>query len=202
MALEFKDLQKLKWYYQILIVGGVCAGLLGLLWYQFLSPIEQEIATKETRVAELTQQVAKSLAQQKVFAEFKKQVAELQVRLDSLKSVLPLERETDELLRQVQASASTSGLSINRFTPRPLIDHEVYTEWPIDMDIVGTYHNLGAFLDKIRNLSRIVNIAGIRIAVRNSEGDAAFTNSIGATYTVTTFVYRDEPAAATPAGNP
>jgi type IV pilus assembly protein PilO len=203
MAIDFKDFQRMKWYSQILVVAGVCAGLLGLLWYQLLSPIELEIATKETRVAELNQQVAKSLAQQKVFAQFKKDAAELQIKLDSLKSVLPLEKETDDLLRQVQASASSSGLAINRFGPRPLIDHEVYTEWPIDMEVVGTYHNLGAFLDKIRQLPRIVNISALRIGSRNSEGQASFTNSVGATYTVTTFVYREEPVSVTElAGKP
>ena len=36
MALEFKDMAKLKWYYQVLIVAGVCGGLLGLFWYEYL----------------------------------------------------------------------------------------------------------------------------------------------------------------------
>ena len=41
MALDFKDMAKLKWYYQVLIVVGVCGGLLGLFWYQFLQDIQQ-----------------------------------------------------------------------------------------------------------------------------------------------------------------
>jgi Tfp pilus assembly protein PilO len=64
------------------------------------------------------------------------------------------------------------------------------------MEVVGTYHNIGAFLDRIRQLPRIVNISSLRIASRASEGEAAFTASVGATYTATTFVYRDDPVLA------
>jgi type IV pilus assembly protein PilO len=78
-----------------------------------------------------------------------------------------------------------------------LIDHEVYTEWPIDMEVVGTYHNMGSFLDKIRQLPRIVNITNLRLATRASEGELAFSASVGATYTATTFVYKEEQIATT-----
>jgi type IV pilus assembly protein PilO len=194
---DFKDFQKLKWYYQILIVAGVCGGLLGLLWYQYLSPIQTEIAAKQENVNQLTQVIAKSLQQKMVLDQFKKEAAELQAKLNELKQVLPLEKETDEILRAVQRSASSSALRILRVGPRSIIDHEVYTEWPIDMEVIGTYHNIGAFLDKIRQLPRIVNIGALRISSRASEGQAAFTTSVGATYTATTFVYRDEPITTT-----
>jgi len=114
-----------------------------------------------------------------------------------LKLVLPLEKETDQIFRAVQQQATTSALRILRVTPRPTIDHEVYTEWPIDMEIIGTFHNVGMFLDKIRQLPRIVNIAGLRMNVRAAEGEQAATASIGATYVATTFVYKEEAIAST-----
>src|SRR5881397_4152611 len=102
-----------------------------------------------------------------------------------LKSVLPLEKETDQIFRAVQQQATTSALRIIRVAPRPTIDHEVYTEWPIDMEVVGTYHNVGSFLDKIRQLPRIVNINGLKVQSRAPEGEAALTSSVGATYIAT-----------------
>jgi type IV pilus assembly protein PilO len=199
MAVDFKDFAKLKWYYQILIVAGVCAGLLGGLWYQFLAPIQMEIEGKNATLNDLRQTIAKSEQQQKMLAQLKKDSLELQAKLDTLKLVLPLEKETDQVLRAVQQSASTSALRILRVGFRPIIDHEVYTEWPIDMEVVGTYHNIGSFLDKIRNLPRIVNVSGMRIQSRASQGDDAFTSSVSATYVATTFVYREEIATTAPA---
>ena len=137
-------------------------------------------------------QVAKSLKEQRTLAKFKSQSAELKAQLSSLKSILPQEKETDQILRQAQRAAETSSLRIIRVGPRPTIDHDVYTEWPIDMEVIGTYHNIGSFLDKIRLLPRIVNISNLRIISKASEGVASFTASVGATYTATTFVYKEE----------
>jgi type IV pilus assembly protein PilO len=122
---------------------------------------------------------------------------ELQVKLEMLKAVLPLEKETDQIFRAVQLQAGASGLKVSRVAPRGTSDHDVYTEYPIDLDVTGTYHNLGTFLDRIRQLPRIVNINALRLQGRASEGDLAFTSSVNATYTATTFVYKEEPIAPT-----
>ncbi len=197
MAIDFKDLAKLSWYYQVLIVAGVCGGLPALFWYQFLTPIEADIQSHMSTLEDLQRTIAKSLQQQKQLVELKKQALELQAKLDMLKLVLPLEKETDQIFRSVQQQATTSALRILRVTPRPTIDHEVYTEWPIDMEIIGTFHNVGLFLDKIRQLPRIVNINGLKMNVRAADGDQAATASIGATYVATTFVYKEEGNATT-----
>src|SRR5216684_3594928 len=197
MAFELKDIAKLKWYYQVLIVAGICSGLLAGFWYQYLTPINDDIQNRVKILTDLQVVIAKSLQQQKQLAQIKKAAQELQVKLDMLKTVLPLEKETDQIFRSVQQQATTSALRILRVAPRPLIDHEVYTEWPIDMEVTGTFHNVGMFLDKIRQLPRIVNITALRMSVRNAEGDQAFTSSVGATYVATTFVYKEEGIAST-----
>ncbi len=197
MAIDFKDFAKLKWYYQLLIVVAVCGGLLAGFWYQYLSPINDDIQNRTKILTDLQTTIAKSLQQQKQLAQIKKDAMALQAKLDMLKTILPLEKETDQIFRSVQQQATTSALRIMRVAPRPTIDHEVYTEWPIDMEILGTYHNVGTFLDKIRQLPRIVNITNLRMNVRNAEGEQASTSSVGATYVATTFVYKEEGIAST-----
>src|SRR5207244_7165869 len=197
MAFDFKSVGKLKWYYQALLVAGVCGGLLALFWYQFLTPIDADIQARMASLDELQKTIAKSLQQQKQLAQIKKEAIELEAKLDMLKTVLPLERETDLIFRSVQQQATTSALRIVRVAPRPTIDHEVYTEWPIDMEVIGTFHNVGMFLDKIRRLPRIVNLTALKLNVRSAEGDLAATQSVGATYVATTFVYKEEGIAST-----
>jgi type IV pilus assembly protein PilO len=197
MAVAFKDLAKLKWYTQVLLVSVVCGSLLAGFWYQFLTPIQNDIQAKKGKVGELQTVVAKSEAQQKELAKIKQEALELQARLEMLRSVLPLEKETDQIFRAVQLQAAASGLKVSRVAPRSTADHEAYIEYPIDLDVNGTYHNVGAFLDRIRRMPRIVNISGLRLQSRASEGDLAFTSSVNATYTATTFVYKDEPITST-----
>jgi type IV pilus assembly protein PilO len=196
MALDFKDLGRMKWYYQVLLVAVLCGGLLAGFWYVFLTPIQQDILGKTAKAKELQQVVAKSEARSKELAKIKKEALELQEKLEVAKSVLPLEKETDQIFRAVQLQAAGSGLKVSRVAPRSTVEHDAYTEYPIDLDVTGTYHNVGMFLDKIRRLPRIVNINGLKLQGRASEGEQAFTASVGATYTATTFVYKEEPAIA------
>jgi len=188
---------KLKSHIQILIVVGICAAALGGLWYWYLSPMNETIAGQNRKVAELQDKVAKALLQKATFEQFKREAEALQVRLDELKQILPLDKETEQLLTQVQASAREAGLKIQLGVFRPLVDREAYTEWPLEMEVLGTYHNLGQFLERIRRLPRIVNIGKLRLTSRAAEGEAALTSSVGATYEATTFVYREEAPVAT-----
>jgi type IV pilus assembly protein PilO len=182
---------KLKGYVQVLIILVICGALLGGVWYVFMSPIELEITAQQAKVADLDSKLNKSRAQKARFDQFKKEVTALQVKLDDLKRILPLDRETDQILRQVQSSASGSGLKIQSGVSRPPIDHEVYAEYPLEMEVIGTYHSLGEFLEKVRRLDRIVNIDRLRIQSRASDGPAALTASVGANYEAKTYVYRE-----------
>jgi len=195
MELGFKGLSNLSSVKQVLLVAVVCGALLAGFWYQFLSPIQTDIQTKTTKMNELKALVAKSEAQEKELQKIKLEAMELQAKLDMLKLALPLEKETDQIFRAVQLQAGVAGLKVSRVAPKATIDHEVYTEYPIDLEVTGTYHNVGMFLDKIRQLPRIVNVGGLRLSSKSSEGELAFTSSVNAVYTATTFVYKDEPIA-------
>jgi type IV pilus assembly protein PilO len=197
MALDFKSLSKLKWYYQVAIVVVICGGGFFGLWYLKLSDLSDQITLRTKEIGDLQRTIATSLQQQKQLAKIKQDAMDLQNKLDMLKMILPLDKETEEIFRTVQRLAADSGLQVTRVGPRPQIDHEVYTEYPIDLEANGPYHNLGAFLDRIRQLPRIVNINGLRVQGRASTGDAAAFSSISASYTATTFVYKDEPIAST-----
>jgi type IV pilus assembly protein PilO len=195
MELGFKGLSNLSSVKQVLLVAVVCGALLAGFWYQFLSPIQTDIQNKTAKVNDLKAVVAKSEAQEKELQKIKLEAMELQAKLDMLKLALPLEKETDQIFRAVQLQAGVAGLKVSRVAPKATIDHEVYTEYPIDLEVTGTYHNVGMFLDKIRQLPRIVNVGGLRLSSKASEGEQAFTSSVNAVYTATTFVYKDEPIA-------
>jgi len=184
---------KMKLYVQLLIVLAVCAGLLGGAWYWFMAPIGVDIEAKSKKLTEVQAKVDKSLKEKARLEQFKKETETLRVKLEDLKKILPQDKETQQLLKQVQASATESGLRIQQGVSKPVIDHEVYTEWPLEMEVVGTYHNLAQFFERVRRLPRIVNIGKLRLEARPSTNpEAAYTASLGATYEATTFVYRED----------
>jgi len=187
---------KLKWYLQLLVVVLVCGGALTGLWYAILSPISVEIENKTKQVAEIQTKVDKLKALQARYAQFKKEAQALEVRLEDLKKILPQDKEIERILSQVQASARNAGLKIQQGVSRPVVDHEAYSEWPMEMQVLGDYHSLGAFFQKLRELPRIVNVGKLRVDSRSGPGPEGSPLSIGASYEATTFVYREITDAA------
>src|SRR2546430_2292900 len=100
-ALDFKIFTKKKRYIQVLIVSGVCGLILAGAWYEFLSPMQDEVAAKKKQVEDLQAQVTKSMQQKKYFEQMKADSMELEKKLDDLKKILPLAKETDLIIKSI-----------------------------------------------------------------------------------------------------
>jgi type IV pilus assembly protein PilO len=164
----------------------------GLFWWQYLSPAMEEEQTKTAQLDTLKREIAALEVTANKLAEFQREVALLEAKLETLKRILPPEKETPDLMRKVQSLASQSSLLIKSFTPGATVNKEFYQEWPITMTVEGNYHNLGIFFDRVGRLSRLVNIGNIKISSRN---DQTVSNTISASCVATTFVYVEAPAA-------
>jgi type IV pilus assembly protein PilO len=119
-------------------------------------------------------------------------VSELEVQLQHLRAVLPEERDVADLLRRVQAMATQSNLTIRGFAPHAVAKKQMHAEWPIGLQLEGTYHDLGAFLERVSRFPRIINVGGLSIKARTvDDGESTIT----ADCTATTFVLLDAPNA-------
>jgi type IV pilus assembly protein PilO len=152
--------------------------------------------------------------------EFQREVALREAKLEMLKRILPADKETPELMKKVQDLATQSNLSVKKFNPGATVNKEFpvegapaakpgarpapapkpgqapaqaaeyYQEWPINVDLTGTYHNLGMFFDRVGRLSRLVNVGSIRI---KSQAPQKANNTIAVSCVATTFVYVEAP---------
>ena len=186
---------KLKWHVQVLVVALVCGGALAGTYYYMMMPISEEIEAKTIQRNDLQVKVDKSLKLKATYEQFKKEAMALEARLEELKRVLPQDKEIEQILSQVQNSARDSGLRIQQGVSRPVVDHDAYSEWPMEMQVLGTFHDLGDFFQRIKELPRIVNVGKLRLEARSGTLPDGKVTSIGATYEATTFVYREIPDA-------
>ena len=131
--------------------------------------------------------------------EFRSQVAELEGRLSNLKAILPEEKDAEQLLRQLQNVAAQSNITLKSFRPAPIVTKPLHAEWPIALELDGTYHNLAQFFDRVGRFTRIVNISGLDI--RGKDKSTA-NSTILATCTATTFVLVEKPATPAPGAKP
>ena len=184
------SLTKLPWYGQIGAFVALGIAGVGLFYYYYELPARADIAQREVTLTALKADVAKGQATEKKLPQFRAQVAELEDRLASLSEVLPEEKDGADLLRQMQTTAVQSNLVIKSFKPAPVVTKELHAEWPITLELDGTYHNLAQFFDRIAKFSRIVNVSSL--SVKGKDNDSRAT--ISASCVATTFVLLEKPA--------
>src|SRR5207302_9007051 len=126
----------------------------------------------------------------KKLPEFRAQVGELEARLANLKAVLPEEKDAADLLRRMQTVAAQSNLTIKSFKPAPTVTKQLHAEWPINLELDGTYHNLALFFDRVSKFTRIVNISGLDVKGKDKPDP---NSTITASCVATTFVLLDRP---------
>ncbi len=196
------SLTKLPWYAQIGAFVVLAAGANGAFYYYEEMPMRADMASRQTQLRALRDDITKGLNTAKQLPAFRAQVTELEGRLDNLKAVLPEEKDAADLLRRMQTVATQSNLEIKGFKPSPTVTKQLHAEWPITLELEGTYHNLAIFFDRVGKFTRIVNINGLDVKGKDRPGANA---TITATCVATTFVLLDKPGAgrgAKPAAAP
>jgi type IV pilus assembly protein PilO len=165
----------------------------GLFWYFYYSPAVEERDTKAARLESLQKEIRALEVTANKLQEFQREVQLLEAKLETLKRILPPAKETPDLMRKVQALAAQSNLAIKTFTPQAVVNKDFYQEWPIKVDVQGTYHNLALFFDRVSRLSRLVNVGDLKIQALTQQTGST---TISASCTATTFVYVDTPPPA------
>jgi type IV pilus assembly protein PilO len=155
-------------------------------------PVRAEMASREAQLAALRADIARGVTTAKKLPEFKSEVRDLEGRLNNLKAVLPEEKDAADLLRRMQTVATQSNLTIKSFKPSPTITKQLHAEWPISIELDGTYHNLAIFFDRVGKFTRIVNITAVDVKGRAKPDPNA---TITATCVATTFVLLEKPDA-------
>jgi type IV pilus assembly protein PilO len=203
------ELGKLPWYGQVALFAGISLAAAGAFWYFYASPASQALAIRNEELVRLRGEVARGLATARQLPEFRREVADREIQLQRLRTILPEERDVADLLRRVQAMATQSNLTILAFTPQSVATRQLHAEWPIGLQLEGTYHDLGSFLERVSRFPRIINVKDITIRAREGAGGGS---TITAEATATTFVLIEPraggargrgaapPAGAAPAG--
>jgi type IV pilus assembly protein PilO len=194
MALELK-LEEKKWGYAVglgLLIGACLAGAVHYGWFR---GINADIRSKRVELAQLQQEIEKGRAAERKLAQFREEVKRLELELSKLLQILPSKRNTEELIKRIEALTRQGDFTLKKFTPGEFVPKEFYSEWPIDIVVDGTYHNLALFFDRMSRFSRIINVEDMKINVL----DNVPGKSIAANFTAKTFIYTGEEGGAGPA---
>jgi type IV pilus assembly protein PilO len=186
---------KMPWYGQLGAFAMLSLLGAGVFWNWYAKPVQDTIDQREAQLALVRADIDRGLATARRLPEFRRQVADLEAQLDRLRPVLPDEKDVADLLRRIQGMATQSSLTIRGFAPQAVSTKQLYAEWPIGLQLEGTYHNLGAFLERVSKFPRIINVTSIHIKAKDR---ATANDTITADCTATTFVLIEPKKPVTP----
>jgi type IV pilus assembly protein PilO len=192
------NLKQIPWYLKVAGFGLVAVAALATYYYFYEMPARDQLAVKQRQLDGLRVEINRGRAIAQKLQAFQGEVVELEARLEGLKAVLPETKDVGDLLRRIQTLATQSNLDIRSFKPLPVVNKQMHAEWPISLDLEGTYHDLGTFFDRVSKVPRIINVSNIVVKARAGQAKAGAperTSTIVASCLATTFVMLETPAA-------
>lgn len=188
-------MKNIPFWGQLLIVILVGAGVVFVGYKFWLAEDYAKITELRGQLAQKQQQIRQEQDIVAKLPQLEAELARLRQTLADLKEILPTEPETGELLKWIKNLADQSNLDLKDFTPEALRTVEFYKEYPIKMSIVGAYHDLGLFLDRISKYARIIDVNNVNIVANPGGGE----KTIRSDFTATTFIYNEEADKQPPA---
>jgi type IV pilus assembly protein PilO len=194
-TLDLKQLEDKPWYYGLGIGVFVAVVLYAAAYYQLpnFSEMKQTLENKKNELDQLNQKITQGRAAERRLPQLREEVRRTELDLQRLLQILPTARNAEELIKKIQALAGQGEFFLKKWTPKEYINKDFYAEWPIDLQIDGTYHNLALFFEKVARFSRIINIEDL---VMTGYPDAAGGRTLGATFSMKTFIYLGDTEAA------
>jgi type IV pilus assembly protein PilO len=164
----------------------VFAGILFAGWKFDITTQREALASLEKKEQD---QIAVLDSRQRKAANLealKDQMKEMQQNFGDMVRQLPNKTEVAGLLIDISQTGLGAGLEFKLFEPRGEAPREFYAELPINISVVGNYHQFGEFVSGIASLPRIVTTHDIVITTdkgQSSDGVPLLQmNAIAKTY--------------------
>jgi len=175
---------------KLLIPVGFIIIISGIYYLALYRPHEKKLVQLDAEYKKLE---AKRTEKQKIadnLDKYKLEFAKTESDLKRILIQLPSNKEIPNLLSKISALGSASGLEFLLFKPSKSEKlKDFYKEIPIEIKVIGTYHEVAVFFDRTSRLQRIVNISNIKMGgAKNIEGKMILSTSCQAI----TYRYLDE----------
>ena len=150
-----------------LIFGSLVIILIVPFYVFFVGPQRQVITESRQRIASVQQEIRENNRIARSRGELLRKNKELQDKLARLKGQLPTDKEVESLLRAMANFAQQLGLDVRLWKRAQNVYDEsgLYQRIPVEVELVGGYHHVGYFFDRISKLERIVNIEDIQMSL-------------------------------------
>ena len=133
---------------------------------QRIEQLERDIELTANKIAE-----GKRIAAR--LGPLKEEYAELLEKLKFLEVLLPKEKEIPDLLVMIQDTLTEFNVDFTTFTPQNISweKDRIYGKMPVSMSLTASYFDFIAYLDRIENLPRIIDVRSVKLSKAGKEAD-------------------------------
>lgn len=189
--IDLKTAGNLPMPMKAVLLSVLAAALLVVGYIFLLSPNLKELKSEKEKEQGLRNEyLAKKIQAVKIKA-YEQQVIEIQHTFGTLLKQLPDKSEMDGLLTDINQAGVSKGLSFEGFVPMPEVFAEFYAEKPINIKVLGHYHELGAFVTEVAKLSRIVTLHNLQIQSAGKDDKQAHKDMLVMEAVAKTYRYLD-----------
>jgi len=184
-------MKNMPWYGSVI----VAVVIFGLAYVFYFSPQNAKLQALKVDRIQVETEVKGLKQKKKELDRIERELVVMAAQLKGLETIIPQRKEQADILRQVQQLAYDARLDVTNFTQQKEISREFYAEWPIVVQVNGTYHNLGTYFDRLSQYSRLFTIDNFSIKAQARQTDQL---TISANWTAKTYLFLEEPAAPAP----
>lgn len=159
------------------------------LGYNFhLKDLQEQLDRQRSEEETLKQQFSTKAFQAANLEAYKTQMKEMEESFGALLRQLPSDTEVPGLLEDITRTGLGSGLEFEEIKLLPEVTQQFYIELPIQISVVGGYHDLATFVSGVSSLPRIVTLHDFEIKPASADS----TSRLRMTILAKTYRYNDK----------
>jgi type IV pilus assembly protein PilO len=180
---------------QKFLLGGLVIFLMLYFWYaRIYSKNATLIEQKQVQYENLMSNLKLVEMKAKSFEGLKEEYEKLLTRYHKVERLLPEKKQIPQLLMQMHSAAFANQTGIIQIIPRDAVPMSFYKVSSFDIEISGSYHNLGSFLSGVANFPFLANVSNVTITAlpQGEQISEQKGKSITASLKLTTYYVKEE----------
>ena len=157
----FDTISKLRMIHRVIIFTGTVILIVGLFIWLIYIPKTGEIKSIKLELDRLEKSIRLARVRARNLKKLEASLAKSQAELKVAIKLLPTTSEIPSLLKSITKLGNDANLEFLLFSPEKRVSKEFYIEIPVKIEVLGSYHNVAMFFDKVGKLDRIVNVVDV-----------------------------------------
>ncbi len=183
--LSFDNIGSWPGLVKVVFILIVCSAILGLGYWKDISVLQEDLRKVEVEESDLKITFEGRQKKAANLQALKQQLEDIKETFGDLLKRLPNKTEVAALLVDISQQGLGAGLEFELFKPGSENPADFYVELPIQITVVGDYHEFGNFISGVSDLPRIVTNHNVKIRPKG-EGQLVLET------TAKTYRYMDE----------